>query len=207
MGYASLIVPYSSVKWGIIMAVEVKTITYQEYLAMPEMKQRYEIIDGEIIMCPAPTFDHQWIAGNIFEVLRPFVRQRKLGAVLDAPLDVVVCHDPLRTRQPDILYLSFERSGKTLAELRAMPALEIPPDLTVEVLSPGNTRREMRDKLQDYINIGVRECWLVSPEAQTVEVLRLSSEGATTVNLFGIDDTLRSEVLTDFSLKVEDIFG
>lgn len=190
------------------MAIEVKTLTFEEYRAMPEMKQRYEIIDGELLMSPAPTSDHQWIVGNIFDPLRRFVKERSLGVVLVAPVDVVIQREPLRTRQPDVLYLSAERSGvRGRAELRTMPVLEIPPDLVVEVLSPGETRRDMDEKLEDYRKIDVRECWLVSPEAETVEVLRLSSEGVEMVNIYGLSGTFRSELLEGFTLSVREIFG
>jgi Uma2 family endonuclease len=177
------------------MAVEVKTLTFQEYMAMPEMKRRYEIIDGELIMSPAPTSFHQWIAGKIFVLLWTFVTERNLGVVLAAPVDVIIQRDPLRTRQPDVLYLSAERSGiRRPAELRAMPVLEIAPDL-------------VEDKLEDYKRIGVREAWLVSPEAETIEVLRFSSEGIETVNIYGVGGTLRSEVLESFTLSISEIFG
>jgi Uma2 family endonuclease len=77
----------------------------------------------------------------------------------------------------------------------------------VEVLSPSNTRRDIESKLEDYRGLGVLECWLVSPEAETIEVLRLSSEGITSVGIFGIDGTVRSEVISDFSLRLRDVFG
>lgn len=190
------------------MAVEVKTLTFEEYLAMPEIKQCYDIIDGELIMSPGPTPAHQWIALKIALLLWTFVDERNLGIVLSAPVDVVIQRDPLRTRQPDVLYLSAERSGiRGLAELLPLQVLDIAPDLVVEVLSPSNTRRQIDDKLEDYRTIGVRECWLVSPEAETIEVLRLSPEGIVTVNIYGIDGTLRSEVLEDFRLNVREIFA
>jgi Uma2 family endonuclease len=191
-----------------IMTVEVKTITYQEYLTMPEVKHRYEIIDGDLIMSPAPTSDHQWLIGKLFVLLWTFVTERDLGVVLVAPVDVIIERDPLRTRQPDIVYLSRERTGiRGRTELRARPVLDSAPDLVVEVLSPGNTRRDINDKQQDYVDIGVRECWLVSPEAETIEVMRLSPTGATTIGIFGVDGTLRSEILEGFTLNVWNIFS
>ena len=77
----------------------------------------------------------------------------------------------------------------------------------VEVLSPSNTRRDIEGKLADYRAIGVRECWLVSPEAETVEVLDLSAEEVATTAIFGVDGTLRSEILDDFTLPLREIFG
>jgi len=61
-------------------------------------------------------------------------------------------------------------------------------------------------KLEDYRQTGVHECWLVSPEAETIEVLRLATEETTTEGIFGIDGTLRSEVLGEFTVPVSEIF-
>lgn len=188
------------------MMAKPQIISYEEWLATPETNLPYEIIDGEVIRYPAPTALHQLIVGSVVVSLSRFVRQSKLGAVLLAPIDLVIRRRPLRTRQPDILYISFERSGKTLADLRAMPVLELPLDLVVEVLAHDHSRAEVMPKVADYIVNGVRECWLVSPEAETVEVLRLTAARATRIHLFGMGDTLRSEVISGFNMKVDEIF-
>ena len=188
-------------------SIEAKRLTYEAWLALPETKQRYEIVDGVLIMPPAPTPDHQWIMSEIFLRLRNFVDDKGLGVVLPAPVDLLIQRQPLRTRQPDILYLSGERTGiRGRAQLKGLQFLEIPPDLVAEVLSPSNTRRDIESKLEDYRQIGVKECWLISPEAETIEVLRLSAGEAVTEAIFGVDDTLRSEVLGDFILRPRDIF-
>lgn len=184
-----------------------KRLTFEDYLLTPETNLRYEIIDGEMIMSPAPTIEHQWIISNIMDVLRPYVKRLKLGVALPAPLDVVVSRKPLRARQPDILYISFERSGKSAREMREMKVFEIAPDLVVEILSPGERSRTLKSKLQDYTKIGVRECWLVSAESNTVEVLRLTPQGAIRINLFGAGDTIRSEALSGFTMEVADVFA
>ncbi|MGH9835216.1 MAG: Uma2 family endonuclease [Blastocatellia bacterium] len=185
-----------------------KKITYEEYLAMPETNLRYEIVDGEMIMSPAPTSEHQWFLSNLFNTLCAYVKRKKLGVVLPAPVDVLIRKAPLKTRQPDILYLSAERTGiRGRDQLREMPVIEVAPDLVVEVLSPSDTRGVLRNKLQDYIKIGVRECWLISSEAETVEVLKLSPEGPKRIHLFGAGDTLRSEILPGSKMKVDDIFA
>lgn len=189
------------------MSIGAKKLTYEAYLALPETKQRYEIVDGVVLMPPAPTPDHQWIMLEISVRLRSFVNERNLGVVLAAPVDLLIRREPLRTRQPDILYLSAERTGiRGRDQLRGMQFLEIAPDLVVEVLCPSNTRRELESKLEDYRQISVLECWLVSPEAETVEVLHISAEGTRTAGLFGVEGTLSSQVLGDFGLPIREIF-
>ena len=70
---------------------------------------------------------------------RAHVSESGLGVVLVAPIDLIIQRSPLRIRQPDILYLSAERTGvKERAELKGLPALEMSPDLVVEILSPSN---------------------------------------------------------------------
>ena len=189
------------------MSTQAKKLTFEAWQALPETKQRYEIVDGVLIMPPAPTADHQWIMMEVAVRLRGFVNERDLGVVLPAPVDLLIQREPLRTRQPDILYLSAERTGiRGRAQLRGLQFLEVPPDLVVEVLSPSNSRGDIEERLADYKRIGVLECWLVSPEADTIEVLRLSAEETTTEAIFGIDGTLRSEILGDFTLPVREIF-
>jgi Uma2 family endonuclease len=189
------------------MAVDLKRLTYLEYLETAGIKQRYEILDGEMILTPAPTPYHQGIIGKILFLLQTFITERNLGIVLGAPVDVIIQKDPLRTRQPDMLFLSAARSGiNDIGQLRTMQVLKTPPDLVVEVLSQSSTRDEMRGKLEDYQKVGVRECWLVSPEAETVEVLQISAEGITTVSISGIDGTLNSELLKDFTPALQEIF-
>jgi Uma2 family endonuclease len=128
--------------------------------------------------------------------------------VLKAPLDIVIRRDPLRTRQPDLLFLSAERTGVTTgAQLTGMRLLSHIPDLVIEVLSPTNTRREVADKLEDYRSIGVCEGWIVSPDAFTVEVVRLSAEGLQTLVIFGTGMTINSEILAGLSLPVAEVFA
>jgi Uma2 family endonuclease len=190
------------------MVVDTKPLTYEKYLAMPEMKCRYEIIDGELLMAASPIPIHQWIVGNVYRVLHAFVSLHRLGIVLMAPLDILIRRDPLRTRQPDLLFLSAARSGITEgAQLRGLQLLEQIPDLVIEILSPTNTRRDLDQKLEDYRSIGVREYWIVSPEALTVEVMRLSAEGIHPLDIFGTGMTVRSQVLEGLALPVAEIFA
>jgi Uma2 family endonuclease len=189
------------------MSTKAQILTFEAYLALPEMKQRYEIVDGVLIMPPAPTPAHQWFLQRIFLRLHNFVEARHLGVVLFAPVDLLIQREPLRTHQPDILYLSAERTGvRGLSELQGLQFFEIPPDLVVEVLSPSNTRRDLEGKLEDYRKVGVLECWLVSPEAETIEVLSFLAEGTRVIDVFSIDGSLQSPVLPEFTLDLREVF-
>ena len=85
--------------------------------------------------------------------------------------------------------------------------MEGAPGLVVEILSPSNSRADIQDKLDDYAGLGVRECWLVSPEGRTVEVLRAADGGWERASLSGVGDIVTSVVLEDIEVAVSDIFG
>jgi Uma2 family endonuclease len=182
------------------MTTQVQRLTYEEYLKLPEIKKRYDIIDGEMIMAPGSTTEHQFDSRRIFRLLDRFVVEHQLGEVLYAPLDILIQREPLRTRQPDILFVSNERRHIL------GPIIEGAPDLVVEILSPSNTRRGIEAKLADYAHLGVRECWLVSQEARTVEVLRLVDGAWQRAHLYGIGDRVRSDVLEGFESEVLQLF-
>ena len=185
-----------------------KRLTFDEWQALPETTQICEVVDGVLVMPPTPLWEHQWLSMEIAVRLRNFVNERGMGLAITAPYDILIQREPLRTRQPDILVVNAELTGVTSpADLVGQPFLELPPLLVVEVVSPGNTRREIDEWLADYRSIGVPECWLVNFPAKSVEVLRLTAEAATTTAIFGMGDTLSCEVLPGFTLPIADIFG
>lgn len=188
-------------------AIDPKHLTFVDYLLSPTIRQRYDIIDGEMVMAAAPTGKHQEIIGNIYVVVRAYLRQNQRGIVIFAPCDIVIRRDPLRTRQPDLfIFLRGREDVGDLENLLDQPIIEVAPDITIEVISKNETRRARADKIEDYRRIGVKECWIVSPQAQTVEVLRLSSEGLHTVGIYGAGMQVRSEILAGLELSVDDIF-
>ena len=183
------------------MSTQTQKLTYEEYLKTPEIKARYDIVDGVMIMAPSPTLRHQTILRQLFLLLNRFVAEHQLGEVWFAPLDILVQREPLRTRQPDLLFVSNERS-EILGEI-----IEGAPDLVVEVLSPDNSRADIEAKLADYAGLGVLECWLVSPEARSVEVLGLSEGNWDRVAMYGSGDRVSSRVLVDLAVAVSELFG
>ena len=188
--------------------IDTKHLTLADYLLLPTIRQRYDIIDGEMVMTAAPTGRHQCISGNMYLALRAYFRANQRGIVIYAPCDIMIRRDPLRTRQPDLFV--FLRGRHDVSDLEALldqPVIGFPPDLAIEILSRNETRRMRSDKLEDYRRIGVKECWIVSPQAQTIEVLRLSSEAMHTVNIYGTGMHLSSEHLEGFELLVDEVFA
>ena len=177
-----------------------KLLTYADYLNGPETKERREIVDGEVIMVAAPILHHQTTSGNINDPVRKFVRENRLGKVWYAPVDVIVQQDPLRVRQPDLLFVSNERAGIVGDRIYGGP------DLVVEILSPSNRRSHIAEKLADYARIDVRECWLVCWIARTVEVLRLEGGEWRRAYIRGSGDVLESAVLPGLDLDIAEIF-
>jgi Uma2 family endonuclease len=109
----------------------------------------------------------------------------------------------LDTKQPDLFV--FLRGRHDVSDLEALldqPVIEFPPNIAIEILSRNETCRMRSDKLEDYRHISVMECWIASPQAQTVEVLRLSSKAMHTVGIYGTGMHLSSTHLEELSAAI-----
>jgi len=146
-----------------------QTVTYEEWLRMPEVTDAIEeVVDGEILIMPPAKWKHAVIVANLHDSLVAQTDRREVQVVVGS-FGVVIRKAPLTSRVPDLAV--FRKS--TIVEQDGY--IHSAPQLVVEVLSPGNTRRERERKLADYASLGVPEMWVVSPEARTVEVLYLES--------------------------------
>ncbi len=179
--------------------VQTRKVTYAEYAAMPDDGHRYQVIEGELVMTPAPNVSHQRSVRELFRVIDSHVRSLHLGEVLFAPVDVVLSGE--NVVQPDALFVSKERL-KIVTDANVQGA----PDLIVEVLSPGTAHWDKTVKRDLYARYGVREYWLVSPEAGTLEVLALREGVYVRLGLFGAGDSVKSEVLSGLSFKTDAVF-
>ena len=173
--------------------------TVADYMTMPEDK-RYQLLDGELIVAPAPIIRHQRILRRLFRSLDVYVNELQFGEVFVAPCDVVLSNYDVV--QPDILFVSQER-----AEIITEANIQGAPDLVVEILSPGTVQYDRGYKRTLYGRHGVREYWLVDPEAELVEVLTLGSAGLTVESTYSRRQTLASPLLAGFSLELEQVFG
>ena len=176
--------------------------TYEDYLNTPE-GERYELLDGELVMVPAPNMTHQTLVIELAALLHIFLKQHALGRVYVAPTDVEFWSgNEKEVVQPDILFISAERDH-ILTEANVQGA----PDLVIEILSPYTQSRDRGYKCDLYARHGVGEYWLVDPDAKRIEILLLSAGDFEIGGNYGPEDTLISPTLHGFRLNLAEIFG
>jgi Uma2 family endonuclease len=144
-------------------------LTYDDLRATPDDGNRYEILDGELHMTPAPSTTHQRISRNLEFVLHAHVAQLALGEVLDAPVDVIL--DRSTVVQPDLVFVASARLS-----IITERGIEGAPDLVVEILSPGTEQRDRGFKQQLYGRYGVMHYWRVDPSARSLTELVLNGD-------------------------------
>jgi Uma2 family endonuclease len=173
--------------------------TYDELAAeMPETNQPHELWDGELIMAPAPFFDHQKTVLRFYRRLDDWVSSRNLGEVVTSPIDMVL--SPHRAVQPDVAFIAKDR----LAIIQRV--IMGPADLVAEIVSLQGRSRDRIEKRDLYEQHGVKEYWIIDPEAQTVEVLALVSGRYELVQRSLPGETASSRLLPGFEVSVGDLF-
>jgi Uma2 family endonuclease len=179
-----------------VMRTDVR-FTYHDYAALPEGAP-YQLIDGELIVSPAPSLLHQRIVMRLALLLGPYIAAQKLGELLAAPVDVILSDED--TVQPDLVFVSAGRKS-----LMQREGIRGAPDLCIEVVSPSHRAlaRDVKRKL--YARHGVIECWIVDPENQTIELFCLQQDPHKPVKTLRPGDRLTSALLLGLSLSVADI--
>src|SRR5687767_7799874 len=172
--------------------------TYEDYVLLPE-DRRYEVIDGELYLTPAPTPYHQLVKRRIEQHLLEHIQSRGLGEILDAPCDVVLSR--FDVLQPDIFFIAAGRLS-IIGEKYISDA----PDLVVEVLSPSTADRDQVAKAKQYARFGVAEMWIVDSDAHAVEVFRNSPESFRREAVYSATDVLRSPAAPGLELRLDRVF-
>lgn len=181
--------------------VAARLLTADEFYELPEPADgsKLELVKGRIVTMTAPGFEDGVIQTNIAAILWNFAKSKKLGTVLTES-GVVTQRKSDTVRGPDVSYYSKKRAplGKRIIKYNDQP-----PDLCVEIVSPSNTRKELRKKLKEYFTAGVRMVWLIEPEDRSVTVLTNADQGKT---LYEDAELNGGDVLPGFSCKVCELF-
>ncbi len=173
--------------------------TVEEYYQLPEEENvRYELVNGRLELLSAPSTTHQRISHQLERVMTDACESAHI--IIHAPVDVIL--GEVETRQPDILMV--HRSRAYIIEERAVVG---PPDLVVEILSPGTAKRDRTMKLESYARFGVPEYWIVDAANMTIEQYVQAEEGRpySLANLFGREDKVFSERMPCIGFVVEEV--
>jgi Uma2 family endonuclease len=174
-------------------------LTAEDYRALPEGGPRYQLVDGELHMAPAPNSYHQEIVWNLSQILGSYIRERPVGRIYLAPYDVYLSeHDVV---QPDLLFLSKDRQ-----HLRKEDGLHGPPDLVIEVISVSTSQLDKKSKRAIYARCGVKEMWLIDPILQQIHLYEFARDPAKAVRVVEDDETFESALLPGLKVSAADVF-
>ena len=173
-----------------------KKYTIEDYLKLDD-GNRYELIEGELILVPRPRLKHQKIGLKIANFFVNFLEQNPIGEIY-SDVDVYLGD---KVVAPDVLFIAKERLN-IAGELNIQGA----PDLVVEVLSPSTASYDKKIKSQLYFTNGVKEYWLVDPDQQLVEVLIAGEKEWRWAGVFDQEDVLTTALLPGLQVKLDEVF-
>jgi Uma2 family endonuclease len=173
-------------------------VSYADLERWPEDGRRYELYDGEVFEIPAPLLIHQFVLGRLYLALAAYV-QKHGGTVFVAPVDIVLTD--FDVVQPDLLLFTPER--EYLLDLHKVT--RYPPDLAIEILSPGTSRNDRGRKLRLFERHRVQEYWLVDPEGAAIEVYRLEGDRFVLAGTARGDEPVTSPLLPALALRPSDV--
>jgi Uma2 family endonuclease len=184
-----------------IMTVKQQLVTAEELWEMPEVPgKRLELVDGKVAEVPGAGELHIAIVVMLFKLLDRFVEQHDLGIVRPDGLAYVLRRDPDQVRIPDVSFVAWESVPEGDVSERFW---EGPPTLAIEVVSPHDRADDIHDRVQDYLEAGTRQVWVLWPRRRSVSVY---SPAADTRELGPDAQLVGADVLPGFGVRVGDLF-
>ena len=146
-----------------------KLFTAEELFHLPTVGRRLELVKGKVYEMAPAGGRHGYTAMNTGIIIGGHVRANGLGRVFAAETGFILRRDPDTVRAPDVAFVAQSRLS-----VDDIPDsfIELVPDLVVEVVSPGDTRREVQEKIEDWLRAGVRLVWAIYPVTRTATVHR-----------------------------------
>ena|SRR5205823_7249125 len=180
-------------------AVAMQPLTVDDYRLLPDAGPRYQLIEGDLYMAPAPNRYHQEISGNIYLLLAKYLERHPIGKLYAAPFDVYF--DAINVHQPDLVFVS----KKNLPILSSAGA-EGAPDFLVEILSPKTADLDRKPKRRVAARSGVKELWIVDPETKLIHVYFLQKEPERPAMTYSEKDTFGSPHCPGLKIKGATVF-
>jgi Uma2 family endonuclease len=179
------------------MSTTTHLMTAEELGHLPDEPLRHELIKGELLTMPLPKAAHMRVAANLTFLLMQHARANRLGQV-HTEGGYKLESDPDTVLGPDVSFVSQDRFALSPEGYHSGP-----PDLAVEVLSPGDRRGRVEHKLSLWLEFGARSVWLVNPRRRTVEICRPTGER----RLLHETDELVDDTVPGFRVNVSEIFA
>ncbi len=181
-----------------------KVYTYADYFKW-KFEERIELIKGKIFkMSPAASRKHQEISGEIFFSFKLFLKGKPCK-VYSAPFDVRL---PIKSKDDKDIITVLQPDVCVVCDLSKLDDKGCigAPDIVVEVLSPGNNAKELKNKYEVYEQSGVKEYWVVSPQDETVLIHLLEGGQFKLLPVKVAGDVVTSPILPGFAMDVKDLF-
>lgn len=176
-------------------------MTLDDLYRLPDDEMHYELVNGMLVSEPPPGVRHGRVASRIVVILDKYVRKHGAGIVVTCDTGFVLARAPDTVRAPDVAFIRMDRYLAMDDDAGAMTG---PPDLAVEVLSPGNRPQEVHAKVADYLAAGTALIWVVDPQTSQVCSYRSLFEPQVQA---GSDLLIAGDLLPGFSVPVADIFS
>ncbi|MFQ5520219.1 MAG: Uma2 family endonuclease [Candidatus Methylomirabilia bacterium] len=172
-------------------------LDYSDYAHILPDGKRYELLEGDLYVTPAPSPLHQRISKRLQRKLEAYFEAGGLGELFNAPIDVILTpHDVV---QPDLVVV-------TDAVQVSERGIEGPPALVVEIVSPATRDRDRTVKARRYVALGIRHYWLVDPEASRLECYRAEAGAYALVAQGEGDQSVSHPDRPDLSLSLADLW-
>lgn len=175
-------------------------LTYEDYVEIPNDGKRYELLEGELAVTPAPNPEHQAASVNLIVTLSQHIRSNDLGLLYHAPIDLIL--DATSVLQPDLLFIAKSRQSIITSK-----GIEGAPDLVIEILSPSTQRNDRITKAQIYARHKITWYWIADPEQRVLEIHRLEADGYRLVTTLHGDSPLAAPPFNDLKFCAKDIFA
>jgi Uma2 family endonuclease len=171
-------------------------MTAEELMNVDDDSNRHELIKGELLTMPPPKAEHGRVSANLTGMLWQYAKSNRLGDIC-GETGYILERNPDTVLGPDVSFVTKDRSQRTDGYYSG------PPDLAVEVLSPGDRRGKVEHKLSLWLELGTRSVWLVNPRRRTVEVCKPNGDR----KLFHETDELVDDTVPGFRVRVSEIFA
>ncbi|HEX8890423.1 MAG TPA: Uma2 family endonuclease [Pyrinomonadaceae bacterium] len=183
------------------MSTTIQPMTADELFLMQDDGFRYDLVKGELRKMSPAGGEHGILIGRLTGALAHFVEENDLGEVFGAETGFKLASNPDTVLGPDLAFVSNEKIPPTGIPVGYWQGA---PDLPVEVISPGNTRREIEEKIEEYLAAGVSLVWIITPKRRTVTVHRANVEPVTLTQSDMLDG---EDVLPGFNYEIARLFA